>query len=158
MDRLRQLPLKLAVNIQTAAYDAGQRTASVVPQERHHKLQLLSGALVGAFAANTAAAFAAPKPGEAQGKITALLENVTTFLIYLVAFGSVLMLVWSAFLYITSGGNQSRVGQAKNAAKYVIIGLAIAAGLFIVKDLVLQTVDAASGRRTPRGLQQGPSL
>lgn len=57
---------------------------------------------------------------------TELATTITNFAMLIVGILSVLMLVWGAIMYITSGGDTSKVTKAKNTILYAVIGIIIA--------------------------------
>jgi len=61
---------------------------------------------------------------------------ITTFSI-IVGAASVIMIIYGGFRYITSGGESGRVGAAKNALLYAIVGLVIVALAQIIIRFVL---------------------
>ena len=61
---------------------------------------------------------------------------VNTFSI-IVGIASVIMIIYGGFRYITSGGESGRVGAAKNALLYAIVGLVIVALAQLIIHFVL---------------------
>ncbi len=56
---------------------------------------------------------------------------------------SVIMIIYSGFRYITSGGDQNGVGSAKNTLVFAIIGLIIVALAQVIVHVVLNSSQAA---------------
>jgi len=54
----------------------------------------------------------------------------------------VIMIIYSGFRYITSGGSQEKLGGAKNTLVYAIVGLVI---VVIAQIIVHYVIGAAAG-------------
>ena len=81
---------------------------------------------------------------EAQGGFNATLERIVNILSVIIGVIAVIMIIWGGFRYITSGGDTTRVGAAKNTLLYAIIGLIIVAlAQVIVRFVLNQTEDIA---------------
>lgn len=72
-------------------------------------------------------------------QIAALLQKVLYFVGAIVMTIALIMLLWSAILYLTAGGSEDRVGRAKNYLIYAIVGIVVAVLAFSVIPFV-QTV------------------
>lgn len=55
-----------------------------------------------------------------------LLNVIIQWLFYLLLIFAVLMLIWAAFLYLTAGGDEEKVGKAKSIIMGAVIALVIA--------------------------------
>ncbi len=55
-----------------------------------------------------------------------LITKIATFIKNLIASLAVIVLVWAGILFVTSSGNEARLGTAKKALIYAVIGIAIA--------------------------------
>ena len=78
--------------------------------------------------------------GTGQTDISNLASRITNLFSLIVGIAAVIMVVYSGFRYITSGGDSNRVGSAKNSLIYAIIGLVIVAmAQFIVHYVINQT-------------------
>jgi hypothetical protein len=75
-------------------------------------------------------------------------ENVLNFVLALAVTVSAVMFAWAGFLYITSAGNEQKVGHAKTLFAAVIIGLIIILTAWLVVDTLLKAL-------TGRGLKEG---
>jgi hypothetical protein len=70
-------------------------------------------------------------------RIGYILWNVLQFLLSIAGIVAIIGLVFSGFLYLTSGGNEKRAASAKRAALMSIIGVVVVLGaLVIVSQLV----------------------
>lgn len=77
--------------------------------------------------------------GNGQSDIANLASRVTNLFSLIVGIAAVIMVVYSGFRYITSGGDSNRVGSAKNSLIYAIVGLVIVAmAQFIVHYVINQ--------------------
>lgn len=72
-----------------------------------------------------AAVITLPNPLSANN-ITAVLNNILTFLSGIAASLAAVMFAWAGLLYLTSAGNEGQLGKAKKALLYGVIGLGIA--------------------------------
>lgn len=67
-----------------------------------------------------------PNPLGSGGKdIPTLIGKIANWLLGIGTVISTIIVLWSALLFMTSGGNQNRVTQARQTLWYAIIGLAI---------------------------------
>mgnify|MGYP001584148999 CR=1 FL=1 len=55
-----------------------------------------------------------------------LLNTIIQWLFYLLLIVAVLMLIWAAFTYLTAGGDEEKIGKAKNMILGAVIALVIA--------------------------------
>lgn len=72
--------------------------------------------------------------------VNSLVETVINIFSWIVGVISVIMIIYGGFRYITSGGDTTKVGSAKNTILYAIIGLIIVALAQIIVKFVLGTV------------------
>jgi len=75
--------------------------------------------------------------GVNDDSITNLAKRIITTFSIIVGAASVIMIIYGGFRYITSGGESGRVGAAKNALLYAIIGLVIVALAQLIIRFVL---------------------
>ncbi len=77
-----------------------------------------------------------------EGAPTGLFDNesivtkMVNLLMYVIGTVSVIMLIFGGFKYTTSGGDASKVGEAKNTILYAIIGLVVAILAFAIVNFV----------------------
>lgn len=76
----------------------------------------------------------------AGGSVDDVIANVINIFSVVVGVVSVIMIIVGGFQYITSGGDSSKVGNAKNTILYAIIGLVIVAFAQIIVNFVLTQV------------------
>ena len=69
--------------------------------------------------------------------ITNLAKRIIQTFSIIVGAAAVIMIIYGGFRYITSGGESGRVGSAKNALLYAIIGLVIVALAQLIIHFVL---------------------
>ena len=148
IQKIRQLPLRTAVAVQTetvARSSEGGFKASL--RSTRTRIELALGALASYMVyASTSVAFAGgvnarETRSSAEGLLD-LINTFTTFLIIVLAAGSLLMGVFAALQFVGSGGNTRVIDNAKRTIKNVIIGLLVAAGIFIIKTAVIEVVGA----------------
>jgi hypothetical protein len=75
--------------------------------------------------------------GVANDDITNLAKRIITTFSIIVGAASIIMIIYGGFRYITSGGESGRVGAAKNALLYAIVGLVIVALAQLIVHFVL---------------------
>ena len=67
-----------------------------------------------------------PNPLGSGGKdIPTLIDTIATWLLEIGTTIAVIIVIWAAFLFMTSGGNQEKVTMARKTLWYAIIGLAL---------------------------------
>ncbi len=75
--------------------------------------------------------------GQGEDELNALITNIVNIFSVIVGVISVIMIIYGGFRYITSGGDSTHVGSAKNTIMYAIIGLVIVALAQIIVRFVL---------------------
>lgn len=79
------------------------------------------------------------------GAIKTLAGKITNIFSIIVGAASVIMIIYGGFRYITSGGESGRVGAAKNALLYAIVGLIIVALAQLIIHFVLSQTSTTLG-------------
>jgi Type IV secretion system pilin len=151
MKTLLSLPTRLTAQAHASAVslEAGSTRLS--------RAQVGSALLLGLMVLMASDASAASAV-DANGGIVTLIKKATNFLLLILAAAVVGMASWGAFLYVTSAGNNKRVDMAKDTIKNVFIGLAVAAAVFLLRQVVLDLiggVDSSSGGKDIRKNFQG---
>ncbi len=77
--------------------------------------------------------------------VGSLAKTVVNVFSIIVGAASVIMIIYGGFRYITSGGDSTRVGNAKNTLIYAIVGLIIVALAQIIVSFVLTKSAGAVG-------------
>ncbi|HYH36178.1 MAG TPA: hypothetical protein VD706_01620, partial [Candidatus Saccharimonadales bacterium] len=73
-------------------------------------------------------------------RVNNLFQTVIQILSIIVGFASVVVIIYSGFKYITSGGEQGKVANAKSTLLYALAGLAVAAlAQVLVRFVLFQT-------------------
>jgi hypothetical protein len=72
-----------------------------------------------------------------------LIKRIVDFFSLIVGAVSIIMIIYGGFKYITSAGNDSNVGAAKNTILYALIGLIIVALAQVIVRFVLSKATAA---------------
>jgi hypothetical protein len=75
--------------------------------------------------------------GTDDSAIKTLAAKITNTFSIIVGAASVIMIIYGGFRYVTSGGESGRVGAAKNALLYAIVGLVIVALAQLIVHFVL---------------------
>lgn len=78
------------------------------------------------------------------GNLSKIITTIVNILSLLVGVTAVIMIVWSGFKYITSGGDSGKVTSAKNALVYALVGLVIVALAQFMVRVVLKQADNAT--------------
>ena len=79
-----------------------------------------------AFSAHYVLALEIPNPlGSAGSDIPTLIDTIATWLLGIGSTIAVIVVLWAAFLFMTSGGNVARVTQARQTLWYAIIGIVV---------------------------------
>ena len=105
----------------------------------------ISSLLVYAFAAS--AAFASPTDGwgykrppeNVETDIEQAIMNVTNYILGFIAIIATLVIIWGGVQYLTAGGNEDAVANAKKTISYGVIGMVIA-GLAYAMVIVVSTI------------------
>ena len=77
--------------------------------------------------------------GSGQGDIGGVLQGVVTIISYIAGIIAVIMIIISSIRFITSNGDSNKVGAAKTALIYALIGIAVAGLAQILIHVVLST-------------------
>ncbi len=86
-----------------------------------------------------------------SGSVQNAIKVAVTILSWVVGIAAVVVIIFGGFRYITSGGDSTKVGSAKNTILYAIIGLIIVA---MAQVIVRFTLNKTTGN-TPAGLPAG---
>jgi hypothetical protein len=76
---------------------------------------------------------------DGQSAIGNIANRVVTILSYLAGIIAVIMIIVAGFRYITSGGDSAKVGGAKTALAYALVGVAIAVLAQVLVHFVIGT-------------------
>ena len=110
------------------------------------KTLLIFGLFFGIMTISTynALAIEIPNPLGSKGKdIPILIDTIATWLLEIGATIAVIMILWSALLFMTAGDNKDKVTQARKTLWYAIIGLTV---LILAKGVTLFIQNVLSGR------------
>jgi hypothetical protein len=107
----------------------------------------ISSLLVYAFALSASVAGASPTDGWGYEKapenvptdIEAAVMNVTNYILGFIAIIATLVIIWGGVQYLTAGGNEDTVANAKKTIAAGVIGMVIA-GLAYAMVIVVSTV------------------
>lgn len=149
MNPLNTLALRGLVGLQTTALAGTAKSKQLVssPLEGPFaRMQVLTGAMLTWLLMGSGVAFAqASKTGDSQDGVVSIINTAATWLILLIGAASVLMFAWASFLFVTSAGNSKAIEMAKTTAKNVVIGIALAASIYLIKGLIINVLDGAGG-------------
>ncbi len=71
--------------------------------------------------------------------LPSFIDQMVNLLLYIVGTLAVIMIIFGGFKYVTSGGESSKVGEAKNTILYSVVGLIVALLAFaIIKFVIAQ--------------------
>lgn len=71
-----------------------------------------------------------------------IIHRFTSIALYAIGAISVIMIIWGGLRYITSGGDNKKITDAKNTILYAIIGLIIAVLAYAIIQFVLESLGA----------------
>lgn len=77
-----------------------------------------------------------------SGDIPTLIDKIATWLLGIGTVLATIVVLWAAFLFMTSGGNKDRVTQARQTLWYAVIGLTV---LLLAKGVTLLIQNTLSG-------------
>jgi len=96
------------------------------------------------FNAHYAMALEIPNPvGPQNQTIPDLIDKIATWLLEIGATIAVIIVIWAAFLFMTSGGSAEKVTTARKTLLYAIVGLTI---LLLAKGVTLFVQNVLSGK------------
>lgn len=85
--------------------------------------------------------------GPAQGRssftiddLVDLIQTITSWILIIIGLVGVIFLLYGAFVYITAGGNEEKVGEAKKIIIYALIGIAVAILAFAIVSFVASII------------------
>ncbi len=78
-----------------------------------------------------------------SGDIPTLIDKIATWLLGIGTVLATIVVLWAAFLFMTSGGNAERVTRARQTLWYAVIGLTV---LLLAKGVTLLIQNFLSGR------------
>lgn len=81
--------------------------------------------------------------GPQDQTIPQLIDKIATWLLKIGLVISTIIILWAAIVFMTSGGNQARVTQARQTLWYAIIGITV---LLLAKGLTTLIQNVLSGR------------
>ncbi len=93
--------------------------------------------------AGAEAARGAGMPAELIG-VDGVFTQIVNTILYVVGIISVIMLIYGGLRYVISGGNSSKVTDAKNTIMYAIIGLIISLLSYAIVNFVINAVGGSS--------------
>ena len=76
--------------------------------------------------------------------VTSFVGAVVRILSYVAGIAAIIMILFSGFRYITSAGDSNKVGQAKSALIYALVGVAVAALAQVLVAFVFNEAETAS--------------
>ncbi len=71
-----------------------------------------------------------------QLSIGQIISNITNVLLFIVGIAAVIGIIYGGFTYVTSGGDENRLRQAKEAILYSVVGLIISLLSFLIVQFV----------------------
>ena len=71
-----------------------------------------------------------------KGRITEILGGLRDWIAGLIAIVAVIMILYAAFLYMTAGGDEDKIGTAKKTLMYGIIGVGVSLIAYSIFSIV----------------------
>lgn len=91
-----------------------------------------------------------------SGSVQNAIKVAVNILSLVVGIAAVIVVIFGGFRYITSGGDSTKVGSAKNTILYAIIGLVVVAmAQVIVRFTLNKTIDNTPVKATPTSINNG---
>lgn len=81
-----------------------------------------------------------PEDQRSGKKVNNLLDNIVNLISIIVGIVAVIMIIYGGFRYITSGGDSSKLTDARNTIIYAIVGLIIVAFAQLIVKFVLARI------------------
>ena len=128
-----QLTKKVGLIISAAALAIGAALSLAVPTFALSLMDVINGAYRGQG-----------QPTELLNGPTALIPRAINLMLFVIGILSIFMLIFGGIRYVVSGGDQTRVKDAKNTILYAIIGLVVAILGYAVVQWVISVVGAGS--------------
>jgi len=97
-------------------------------------------ALTTMLTGNIAVARTITAPPGMQTDLGNLINSILTYVLGIAGVIVVIYLIMGGFKYITSGGSEKAVGEAKNTILYAIIGLIIIIAAFAIKSYIMTRI------------------
>lgn len=82
--------------------------------------------------------------GTGQTNLSTIATKIVSIFSIIVGIIAVIMIIYGGFRYITSGGDSSKVGAAKNSLVYALVGLIIVALAQLIVHYVLNNASQAT--------------
>ena len=105
-------------------------------------LSLLVVAVLFGLAGLTFAQTALTNPLDGVTDFGTLLTNIAGMIGTLIGALGTIMIIVAAFLYLTSAGSPEKIGKAKTALIYAIIGIAIGISASVITDVILEMLES----------------
>ncbi|MBI2635493.1 MAG: hypothetical protein HYW79_03035 [Parcubacteria group bacterium] len=74
-------------------------------------------------------------------QISVLIQKILSWIAGIIMVIAVIMLLFSAILYLTAGGSEDRVGKAKSYLLYAIVGIVVALLTFSVQPFITAVLE-----------------
>lgn len=175
ISKVRQLPTRAVVAVQNRSVEQSGQESSLrlALSSARSRAEVAVGAVLAylLYASTTFTALAqsggsgagAGDTSKATSGVLGLIGTFTNFLILLLAAGSLLMGIFAALQFVGSGGSERVVTRAKSTIKNVVIGLCLAAGIFVIKKAVISVIgapkaDGGDGTQMRKTLDSGFKL
>jgi hypothetical protein len=77
---------------------------------------------------------------DSDKNIFSITSKIVSFILYACGAAAVVMIIYSGFLYVTSGGSDETIKKAKNTILYSVIGLIVVLLAYAIVRFVLQLI------------------
>jgi len=112
------------------------------------KALAVSSAAAYAFALSASVAFAGPlsgwgytnPPKSVPTDIESAIMNITNYILGFIAIIATLVVIWGGVQYLTAGGNEDAVANAKRTISYGVIGMVVAGLAYALVIVVSQVI------------------
>lgn len=141
-------------DIQANIYSAATKAASLSGRVR---LMIAGSAIALYYAMFAGYAYASGCKSGAASELVDFIDNAANFMMAIGGAGALLMFAVAAFFIIT-GHKESQVSKGFKMVKNALIGLAILAAGFFIKEVLLQFISGATGGSSGRCVKEGSGL
>jgi hypothetical protein len=87
----------------------------------------------------------AGEAGLSQTDYAVIVANIITAILGIVGVIFVILFIYGGFIWLTSAGNEEKIGKAKKILSYAVIGVIIVAGAYAITTFIAGAIPAGTG-------------
>jgi hypothetical protein len=153
-EMVQEASIAAASDIQASIYSVATKAASLSGRVR---LMIAGSAIALYYAMFAGYAYAAGCNTGAASDLVKFIDNAANFMMAIGGAGALLMFAVAAFFIIT-GHKESQVSKGFKMVKNALIGLAILAAGFFLKEVLLKFIGGATGSNASKCVESGKGL